>query len=160
MKDSSESLLRGRGRFGDDGEVELAKEDEDVFVVFVLTFGKIIYHMYFRKSWKMYTSHEDIGYDFEDDPKDKKTLKPHPDIDGGWAWMMVLSSFFVHILIMGSQMALGILNVEWLEEFHQSRGLTAWVSSLSMGITLIVGMFRLWPIIKLNNYKMTLLHCE
>ncbi|OWK12945.1 SLC16A14 [Cervus elaphus hippelaphus] len=87
----------------------------------------------------MYTSHEDIGYDFEDDPKDKKTLKPHPDIDGGWAWMMVLSSFFVHILIMGSQMALGVLNVEWLEEFHQSRGLTAWVSSLSMGVTLIVG---------------------
>ncbi|XP_006141974.1 monocarboxylate transporter 14 [Tupaia chinensis] len=89
----------------------------------------------------MYTSHEDIGYDFEDDPKDKKTLKPHPDIDGGWAWMMVLSSFFVHVLIMGSQMALGVLNVEWLEEFHQSRGLTAWVSSLSMGITLIVGPF-------------------
>ncbi|XP_077011495.1 monocarboxylate transporter 14 [Tamandua tetradactyla] len=89
----------------------------------------------------MYTSHEDIGYDFEDDPKDKKTLKPHPNIDGGWAWMVVLSSFFVHILIMGSQMALGILNVEWLEEFHQSRGLTAWVSSLSMGITLIVGPF-------------------
>uniref|UniRef100_A0A096MR26 Monocarboxylate transporter 14 n=6 Tax=Cercopithecinae TaxID=9528 RepID=A0A096MR26_PAPAN len=94
-----------------------------------------------EKSWKMYTSHEDIGYDFEDDPKDKKTLKPHPNIDGGWAWMMVLSSFFVHILIMGSQMALGVLNVEWLEEFHQSRGLTAWVSSLSMGITLIVGPF-------------------
>ncbi|XP_008842691.1 monocarboxylate transporter 14 isoform X2 [Nannospalax galili] len=89
----------------------------------------------------MYTSHEDIRYDFEDDPKEKKTLKPHPDVDGGWAWMMVLSSFFVHILIMGSQMALGVLNVEWLEEFHQSRGLTAWVSSLSMGITLIVGPF-------------------
>lgn len=91
----------------------------------------------------MYTSHEDIGYDLEDDrkAKNKKTLKPHPDIDGGWAWMMVLSSFFVHILIMGSQMALGVLNVEWLEEFHQSRGLTAWVSSLSMGITLIVGTF-------------------
>ncbi|KFO21891.1 monocarboxylate transporter 14 isoform X1 [Fukomys damarensis] len=89
----------------------------------------------------MYTSHEDIGFDFEDDPKEKKTLKPHPDIDGGWAWMVVLASFFVHILIMGSQMALGVLNVEWLEDFHQSRGLTAWVSSLSMGLTLIVGPF-------------------
>uniref|UniRef100_A0A8D2CW53 Major facilitator superfamily (MFS) profile domain-containing protein n=1 Tax=Sciurus vulgaris TaxID=55149 RepID=A0A8D2CW53_SCIVU len=72
---------------------------------------------------------------------DKKTMKPHPNIDGGWAWMMVLSSFFVHILVMGSQIALGVPNVEWLEEFHQSRGLTAWVSSLSMGITLIVGPF-------------------
>ena len=30
--------------------------------------------MYFRTSWKMYTSHEDIGYDFEDDPKDKIDL--------------------------------------------------------------------------------------
>ncbi|XP_039343353.1 monocarboxylate transporter 14 isoform X2 [Mauremys reevesii] len=89
----------------------------------------------------MCTTQEDIGYDFEDDSKDKtKTLKPNPNIDGGWAWMIVLSSFLVHILIMGSQMALGILNMEWLEEFSQSRGLTAWVSSLSMGITLIVGV--------------------
>lgn len=101
--------------------------------------------LYFRKSWKMYTSHEDVGYDFEDDPKDKKTLKAHPDMDGGWAWVMVLSSFFVHILVMGSQMALGVLNVEWLEEFRQSRSLTAWVSSLSMGITLIVGMSAWGP---------------
>ncbi|XP_006866856.1 PREDICTED: monocarboxylate transporter 14 [Chrysochloris asiatica] len=89
----------------------------------------------------MYASHEDVGCDSEDDTKDKKMLKPHADIDGGWAWVIVFSSFFVHILIMGSQMALGVLNVEWLEEFHQSRGLTAWVSSLSMGITLIVGPF-------------------
>ncbi|XP_069830034.1 monocarboxylate transporter 14 [Dendropsophus ebraccatus] len=67
--------------------------------------------------------------------------KVNPNIDGGWAWMVVLSSFLVHLLVMGSQMALGILNMEWLEEFNQSRGLTAWVSSLTMGITLIVGPF-------------------
>lgn len=91
----------------------------------------------------MYASREDIGYDFGDDSKvGSKPIKPNPNIDGGWAWMIVLSSFLVHILIMGSQMALGILNMEWLEEFNQSRGLTAWVSSLSMGITLIVGMFQ------------------
>ncbi|XP_009951296.1 PREDICTED: monocarboxylate transporter 14 isoform X2 [Leptosomus discolor] len=90
----------------------------------------------------MYASREDIGYDFGDDSKvGSKPVKPNPNIDGGWAWMIVLSSFLVHILIMGSQMALGILNMEWLEEFNQSRGLTAWVSSLSMGITLIVGPF-------------------
>ncbi|XP_069583963.1 monocarboxylate transporter 14 [Ranitomeya imitator] len=67
--------------------------------------------------------------------------KLDPNVDGGWAWMVVLSSFLVHLLVMGSQMALGILNMEWLEEFDQSRGLTAWVSSLTMGITLIVGPF-------------------
>ncbi|XP_077344680.1 monocarboxylate transporter 14 isoform X1 [Lithobates pipiens] len=69
------------------------------------------------------------------------TQKGKTNIDGGWAWMVVLSSFLVHLLVMGSQMALGILNMEWLEEFNQSRGLTAWVSSLTMGITLIVGPF-------------------
>ncbi|KAM9378729.1 monocarboxylate transporter 14 [Phaethornis superciliosus] len=90
----------------------------------------------------MYASREDIGYDFGDDSKvGNKPIKPHPDIDARWAWMIVLSSFIVHILVIGSQMALGILNIEWLEEFNQSRGLTAWVSSLSMGITLIVGPF-------------------
>ncbi|XP_071608206.1 monocarboxylate transporter 14 isoform X1 [Heliangelus exortis] len=88
----------------------------------------------------MYASREDIGYDFGDNSKvGSKPIKPNPDIDARWAWMIVLSSFIVHILVMGSQMALGILNIEWLEEFNQSRSLTAWVSSLSMGITLIVG---------------------
>lgn len=102
----------------------------------------------------MCTTQEDIAYDFEDDSKDKtKTLKPNPNIDGGWAWMIVLSSFLVHILIMGSQMALGILNMEWLEEFSQSRGLTAWVSSLSMGITLIVGTFQYNYIAKLYRFN-------
>ncbi|XP_048363003.1 monocarboxylate transporter 14 isoform X1 [Sphaerodactylus townsendi] len=90
----------------------------------------------------MYASHEDIGCDCEDGSKlGEKKMKSDPNIDGGWAWMIVFSSFLVHVLIMGSQMALGVLNMEWLEEFSQSRGLTAWVSSLSMGITLIVGPF-------------------
>ncbi|XP_053315917.1 monocarboxylate transporter 14 isoform X2 [Spea bombifrons] len=74
--------------------------------------------------------------------KNKEEIpRRNPNIDSGWAWMVVLSSFLVHLLVMGSQMALGILNMEWLEEFNQSRGLTAWVSSLNMGITLIVGPF-------------------
>lgn len=88
----------------------------------------------------MYDSHEDVDSDSEKNSKEREQkLKLNPDIDRGWAWTIVFSSFLVHILIMGSQMALGILNMEWLEEFSQSRGLTAWVSSLNMGITLIVG---------------------
>lgn len=88
----------------------------------------------------MYDSHEDVDSDSEKNSKEREQkLNSNPDIDRGWAWMIVFSSFLVHILIMGSQMALGILNMEWLEEFSQSRGLTAWVSSLNMGITLIVG---------------------
>ncbi|XP_028650492.1 monocarboxylate transporter 14-like [Erpetoichthys calabaricus] len=71
--------------------------------------------------------------------KQEDDWKTHPDIDGGWAWMIVFASFIIHVLIMGSQMALGILYVEWLDEFKESRGLTAWIGSLAIGITLIVG---------------------
>ncbi|KAM4771478.1 monocarboxylate transporter 14 [Rhinophrynus dorsalis] len=84
----------------------------------------------------------DMGKELDKDlPSRTETRRVDPNIDRGWAWMVVLSSFLVHVLVMGSQMALGILNMEWLEEFNQSRGLTAWISSLSMGITLIVGPF-------------------
>ncbi|KAG8445502.1 hypothetical protein GDO86_010315 [Hymenochirus boettgeri] len=83
---------------------------------------------------------EDMEKELDQDVKSgARTKRLNPNIDRGWAWMVVLSSFLVHLLVMGSQMALGILNMEWLEEFNQSRGLTAWISSLSMGITLIVG---------------------
>lgn len=41
-------------------------------------FHEIICSYVFQNILKMYTSHEDIGYDFEDDPKDKKTLKSPP----------------------------------------------------------------------------------
>lgn len=73
-------------------------------------------------------------------PEEKsEQIESHPDIDGGWGWMICLASFMAHVLLMGSHMALGILYVEWLEEFNESRGLTAWVGSLTIGITLIVG---------------------
>lgn len=69
-------------------------------------------HTLGKKSWKMNTNHEGIEYDFEDDPEEKKTLKPHLNISDRRAWVMVLSSFFEHILSMGFQMALRDLSVE------------------------------------------------
>ncbi|KAF6109555.1 hypothetical protein HJG60_010823 [Phyllostomus discolor] len=82
-------------------------------------------HVLGKKSWKMNTNHEDIGYNFEDDPKEKMTLKSHLNISDRRAWMMVLSSFFEHILSMGFQMTLRDLSVEWLKEFYHNHGLTA-----------------------------------
>ncbi|MBN3326788.1 MOT14 protein, partial [Atractosteus spatula] len=88
---------------------------------------------------EMETNEGEIDSKTEDTTEQESGLKSHPDIDGGWGWMIVLASFVSHVLIMGSHMALGILYVEWLEEFKESRGLTAWVGSLTIGITLIVG---------------------
>ncbi|XP_038671858.1 monocarboxylate transporter 14-like isoform X2 [Scyliorhinus canicula] len=89
---------------------------------------------------KMRTSGGSIEYHSEDCAKPRNEMQIiNPNIDRGWAWMVVLASFIMHVLVMGSQMALGILYVEWLEEFNQSRALTAWIGSLTMGISLIVG---------------------
>ncbi|XP_041060585.1 monocarboxylate transporter 14-like [Carcharodon carcharias] len=90
----------------------------------------------------MATGGGNIEYQSEDSarPRSEKQIT-NPNTDRGWAWMVVLASFIMHVLVMGSQMALGILYVEWLEEFNQSRGLTSWIGSLAMGISLIVGPF-------------------
>ncbi|XP_078060180.1 monocarboxylate transporter 14-like [Mustelus asterias] len=91
---------------------------------------------------KMATSGGNIEYRSEDCAKPRSEMQiTSPNIDRGWAWMVILASFIMHVLVMGSQMALGILYVEWLEEFNQSRGLTAWIGSLAMGLSLIVGPF-------------------
>ncbi|XP_042195228.1 monocarboxylate transporter 14 [Callorhinchus milii] len=88
----------------------------------------------------MATNDADIEYEFEGSAKTRtEPQRPNPDIDGGWGWFVVLASFIAHILVMGSQMSLGILYMEWLEEFQQSRGLTAWIGSLSLGIAMIIG---------------------
>ncbi|XP_067897634.1 monocarboxylate transporter 14-like [Heterodontus francisci] len=90
----------------------------------------------------MATSGGNIEYNLEDCTNPRSEMQiTNPNVDRGWAWMVVLASFTMHVLVMGSQMALGILYVEWLEEFNQSRGLTAWIGSLAMGISLIVGPF-------------------
>ncbi|XP_078420577.1 monocarboxylate transporter 14-like [Cetorhinus maximus] len=91
---------------------------------------------------EMATGGGNIEYHSEDSakPRSEKQIT-NPNTDRGWAWMVVLASFIMHVLVMGSQMSLGILYVEWLEEFNQSRGLTSWIGSLAMGISLIVGPF-------------------
>lgn len=57
--------------------------------------------------------------------------------NGGWGWVIVLSSFFTQFLCYGSPLAVGVLYVEWLDLFGEGKGKTAWVGSLASGVGLL-----------------------
>lgn len=57
--------------------------------------------------------------------------------DGGWGWAIVVASFMGQLLAYGSPQSVGVLYPEWLNTFHDSKGMTAWVGSLVSGVGLI-----------------------
>ena len=59
--------------------------------------------------------------------------------DGGWGWMVVLSSFLIHVIADGIVYSFGIFYIEFLHYFKAGKGETAWVGSLVPGVTLCVG---------------------
>ncbi|TRY58145.1 hypothetical protein DNTS_014189 [Danionella cerebrum] len=57
--------------------------------------------------------------------------------DGGWGWAIVVASFMGQLLAYGSPQSVGVLYPEWLNTFHDGKGMTAWVGSLVSGVGLI-----------------------
>lgn len=69
-------------------------------------------------------------------PADSDIVTPP---DGGWGWMVVLASFFIHVIADGIVYSFGIFYIEFLHYFKGGKGETAWVGSLVPGVTLTVG---------------------
>ena len=59
--------------------------------------------------------------------------------DGGWGWVIVFASFLVHCIADGVTMSFGVLFVEFLDYFQESKSLTSWIGSLFMAIPLLAG---------------------
>ena len=59
--------------------------------------------------------------------------------DGGWGWVVVFASFMVHLIADGCAFSFGVLYVELLHYFKESKGKTAWVGSLFVSVPLITG---------------------
>uniref|UniRef100_T1JX20 Major facilitator superfamily (MFS) profile domain-containing protein n=1 Tax=Tetranychus urticae TaxID=32264 RepID=T1JX20_TETUR len=69
-----------------------------------------------------------------------KPTKAYPKApDGGYGWMIVLSSFMIHFLADGITYTFGIFYVELLKHFKAGKGITAWVPSIMTGITYGIG---------------------
>ncbi|XP_005096402.1 uncharacterized protein LOC101849837 [Aplysia californica] len=54
----------------------------------------------------------------------------HRDIDGGWAWLVLLASYFNLLMCSGLAFVAGMFQVVFLEEFKGSVSLTAWITAL------------------------------
>ncbi|XP_066267268.1 monocarboxylate transporter 13-like [Branchiostoma lanceolatum] len=50
--------------------------------------------------------------------------------DGGWGWMVVLSSFLSHVFVVGGLKSFGVFFPYFREEFDEDAANTSWVSSI------------------------------
>lgn len=63
----------------------------------------------------------------------------HPDIDGGWAWVICFASFFANFLLDGVLFSFGVIMLELLDYFEDSKSKTAWVGSALLGLSIAMG---------------------
>ncbi|KAG5681632.1 hypothetical protein PVAND_011048 [Polypedilum vanderplanki] len=59
--------------------------------------------------------------------------------DGGYGWVIVLVSFLINMIADGITFSFGVFNVEFLKYFGDSKGKTAWISSIFMATPLLSG---------------------
>ncbi|VDI09431.1 MFS transporter, MCP family, solute carrier family 16 (monocarboxylic acid transporters), member 14 [Mytilus galloprovincialis] len=74
--------------------------------------------------------------------KNDLTLEINPfdeTSDGGWGWFIVVSSMIIHFIVAGLNRAAGILYLRFEEKFNKPASITAWVTSLSVSLTLAGG---------------------
>ena len=67
-----------------------------------------------------------------------KDYRKHRDIDGGYAWVILVAAFLCHGLAAGTSEIFGILYVEILDEYQVGKYLTSWIITLqtvSWGLT-------------------------
>ncbi|GFN83936.1 monocarboxylate transporter [Plakobranchus ocellatus] len=79
----------------------------------------------------------------KDDDKHEQTSASSADYitppDGGWGWLVVLSSFMIHVIADGIVYSFGVFLTELVDYFHAGRGEITWVGSLQPAITFTVG---------------------
>ena len=70
-------------------------------------------------------------------PKIPLTVYDPPD--GGWGWLVTFSAFSIAIIVDGISFTFGILFIELLDYYEESKSLTSWVISVMKGTYLSTG---------------------
>ncbi|KAL8586249.1 hypothetical protein ACOMHN_003764 [Nucella lapillus] len=79
------------------------------------------------------------GHGGGEEKKKKKGITPVAPPDGGWGWVVVLSSFLIHVIADGIVYSFGVIMVYLVDYFQSGRGETSWVGSLQPAVTFTVG---------------------
>lgn len=61
--------------------------------------------------------------------------------DGGYGWVVVAASFFVHALILGNIYSFGVFFPIYIDDFNQPQGSVAWVGSIGAGLMTGLGAY-------------------
>ncbi|XP_055332172.1 monocarboxylate transporter 6-like [Paramacrobiotus metropolitanus] len=82
----------------------------------------------------------------EDDPRDAQPKRrrrnvDEDDVDEGWAWVVLVASFIVNIISLGTNFSLGVYFAEFVDYFKESKTQTAFLISLSCALVLAAGPF-------------------
>lgn len=87
----------------------------------------------------------------------KKTSAKSKIPDGGWGWMVVLSSLVISMIADGVSFSFGLLYIEFLNAFGESKSKTAWIGSLFMAVPLLSGPVMSALVDRYGCRKMTIL---
>ncbi|XP_014214192.1 uncharacterized protein LOC106643536 isoform X2 [Copidosoma floridanum] len=83
--------------------------------------------------------------------------KKRPKIpDGGWGWVVVVSSLCISMIADGVSFSFGLLYIEFLYEFEESKATTAWIGSLFMAVPLLSGPIMSALVDRYGCRKMTI----
>ena len=61
------------------------------------------------------------------------------ETDEGWAWVVLVAAFFCNVCFDGIIFSFGIIFIELLDAFGESKSDTAWIGSVISGTYGIVG---------------------
>ncbi|XP_031781947.1 uncharacterized protein LOC100123194 isoform X2 [Nasonia vitripennis] len=96
-------------------------------------------------------------YDDEDDNSTEEDSKKKPKIpDGGWGWVVVCSSLVISMIADGVSFSFGLLYIEFLHHFEESKANTAWIGSLFMAVPLLSGPIMSALVDRYGCRKMTI----
>ncbi|XP_055932857.1 monocarboxylate transporter 13-like [Argiope bruennichi] len=67
------------------------------------------------------------------------TVAKDPNIDGGWGWMVVFSTFIIHVITDGVMYSFGVFYAQFLEYFETTGALASLVMSIFVGSCCVAG---------------------
>ncbi|KAJ3624311.1 hypothetical protein MTP99_017947 [Tenebrio molitor] len=89
-------------------------------------------------------------------PKPEDSSKPKIP-DGGWGWMVVLSSLIISLIQDGISFSFGTLFPNLIDEFEASKSSTSWIGSLFLAVPLLTGPLMSALVDKYGCRAMTIL---
>ncbi|KAL4234387.1 hypothetical protein ACF0H5_006034 [Mactra antiquata] len=86
------------------------------------------------------------------DDKEKKDVDPEkdPNVDGGFAWVILGGCFVSYLLVIGSIKSYGVLYTEIVSSYGSGTGSAAWIGS-----TVLLGTLGLSPVVNILGKKFT-----